>query len=65
MQRFDDEPKRQGMRLQEYMTLEEIADCLNCTRERVRQIERKALRKLKHQLRKRGIDIKDLIDYEG
>lgn len=37
-------------------TLEEIADMMSLTRERVRQIEANALRKLRWQLRKRGID---------
>ena len=37
-------------------TLEEIADMMDVTRERVRQIEAMALRKLRWQLRKRGID---------
>ena len=42
------------------MTLEEIADCMGITRERVRQIETKALRKLARQLRLRGINPEDL-----
>ena len=42
------------------MTLEEIADCMGITRERVRQIETKALRKLARQLRARGINPEDL-----
>lgn len=42
------------------MTLEEIAECMGITRERVRQIETKALRKLARQLRARGINPEDL-----
>lgn len=41
-------------------TLEEIANMMGLTRERVRQIEANALRKLRRALRLRGIDA-DLI----
>lgn len=37
------------------MTLEEIANALGVTRERVRQIERKAFYKIQKALRERGI----------
>ena len=37
------------------MTLEEVATVLGCTRERVRQIEKEALRKLKKKLALKGI----------
>ena len=37
------------------MTLEEIADALGMTRERVRQIERQAFVKIKKALRAKGI----------
>lgn len=43
------------------MTLQEIADLLGCTRERVRQIEAMALRKLRYKLRRRGINPDDLL----
>ena len=36
-------------------TLEEIADMMDVTRERIRQIEAKALRKLRQQLINKGI----------
>lgn len=36
-------------------TLEEIADMMDVTRERIRQIEAKALRKLRQRLIARGI----------
>ena len=42
-------------------TLEEIADLYGCTRERVRQIEANALRKLRHRLRMAGLSPKDLL----
>ena len=37
-------------------TLEECGHVFKLTRERVRQIEKKALRKVQHQLALRGID---------
>jgi len=37
------------------LTLQEVADCFDITRERVRQIEAKALRKLKVKLLQKGI----------
>lgn len=44
------------------MTLEEIADVMGITRERVRQIEVLALKKLRRELRKRGYeDVASLI----
>jgi DNA-directed RNA polymerase sigma subunit (sigma70/sigma32) len=42
------------------MTLEECATVLGCTRERVRQIEKKALMKLKKKLA--ALDIKEYKD---
>lgn len=42
-------------------TLEEIADMMNLTRERVRQIEANALRKLRRALRLRGLDMNVLL----
>ncbi len=43
--------KRFGLNGQEPMTLEEIGEIYNVTRERIRQIESKALRKLRHPSR--------------
>lgn len=42
-----------------YMTLEEIADIMGCTRERVRQIEQRALMKLRKRLRILGYKPED------
>jgi DNA-directed RNA polymerase sigma subunit (sigma70/sigma32) len=42
-------------------TLEEIADMMNITRERVRQIEAKALRRLRQKLASKGI-AKDILE---
>ena len=43
------------------LTLQEIADALNLTRERVRQIEAKAIRKLRQKMVELKIDQKDLL----
>ena len=43
---------RNGMGIHKEMTLEEIGSLLNITRERVRQIEEKAMRKLWHPRRR-------------
>lgn len=37
------------------LTLQEVADCFDITRERVRQIEAKALRKMRIKLINKGI----------
>jgi DNA-directed RNA polymerase sigma subunit (sigma70/sigma32) len=42
-------------------TLEEIAEMMGLTRERVRQIEANALRKLRRALYRRGIDADSII----
>ena len=44
------------------LTLQEIADALYLTRERVRQIEAKALTKLRKKMQAKGIKASDLID---
>ncbi len=36
------------------LTLQEVADCFDVTRERIRQIEAKALRKMKQRLIQQG-----------
>jgi len=46
---------------QTQLTLHEVADVLNLTRERVRQIEAKALTKLRKHLQERGIKPSDLL----
>lgn len=45
-----------------FMTLNEIAGTLDLTRERVRQIEARALAKLKKRLREEGIHPRDLFN---
>jgi transcriptional regulator len=43
------------------MTLEEIADMMGITRERVRQIEKKALAKMRRRLQAQGLELDDLV----
>ena len=43
------------------MTLEEVAELLGCTRERVRQIDARALMKMRKRLRLRGINADDIL----
>ena len=43
------------------MTLEEVAELLGCTRERVRQIEARAFMKIRKRLRLRGINADDIL----
>jgi DNA-directed RNA polymerase sigma subunit (sigma70/sigma32) len=43
------------------LTLQEIADAMSLTRERVRQIEAKALTKLRKKMQAKGIKATDLI----
>jgi len=44
-----------------HMTLYEIADALELTKERVRQIEAKALGKLRKKLQSRGMKLNDIV----
>jgi hypothetical protein len=46
---------------QMHLTLQEVADALNLTKERVRQIEAKALLKLRKKLIEAGIDSKSIL----
>ena len=46
---------------QAHSTLNEIADMLDLTRERVRQIEAKALMKLRQKMQTSGIKISDIL----
>jgi RNA polymerase primary sigma factor len=43
------------------LTLQEIADAMNLTRERVRQIEAKALTKLRKKMQSKEIKVTDLL----
>lgn len=43
------------------MSLQEVADVMGYTKERIRQIEALALRKMASVLRKRGIDLDDIL----
>jgi len=43
-------------------TLSEVADALGVSRERVRQIERRALRKCESWCRSRGLELHQLLD---
>ena len=51
MKKYD---RRSPMLFKPVMTLEQIADVMGCTRERVRQIEESALRNARKILRKKG-----------
>ncbi len=44
------------------LTLQEIADAMNLTRERVRQIEAKAIRKLRQRMVESKINPKDVLN---
>ena len=46
---------------QMHLTLQEVAEALNLTKERVRQIEAKALLKLRKKLIEAGIDSKSIL----
>ena len=54
------EPRQKKPTLEMHMTLAEIADILGTSRERVRQIEARALGKLRRRLRAMGYKPEDL-----
>jgi hypothetical protein len=45
-----------------YMTLAEIADLMGCSRERVRQIEQRALGKMRKILASKGMTVESFLD---
>jgi len=53
------EPRERVLLKDPFMTLEEIADLMGMSRERVRQIENRALGKVRQELFKRGITAED------
>lgn len=59
--KLDYTPRPSASPAQRAMTLEEIAEVFGTSRERIRQIEAMALRKLRARLRKRGINPKDIL----
>ena len=54
-------PNDRATSAQRAMTLEEIAEVFGTSRERIRQIEQNAMRKLRIRLRAKGIDLKDYL----
>jgi transcriptional regulator len=50
--------------IQADMTQQEVADALGTTRAAVADIEKRALRKLRNELRKRGYTIHDFFTYQ-
>lgn len=57
----DKHPRYSMRRVADGMTLDEIAQHFGLTRERIRQIEFKALRKVRAKLKARGLTFKDLL----
>lgn len=47
------------------MTLEECGEVMGVTRERIRQVEKKALAKLRAALEAEGLTLEDLINERG
>jgi DNA-directed RNA polymerase sigma subunit (sigma70/sigma32) len=46
------------------MTQQEVADAMGITRQAVQDIEKKALRKLRTELNKRGLTLNDFFTYK-
>lgn len=59
--KFDYTPRPSASPAQRAMTLEEIAEIFGTSRERIRQIEVMALRKLRARLRMKGINPKNIL----
>ena len=45
------------------MTQQEVADAFGVSRAAIADIEKRALRKLRNELRRRGLTIKDFLDF--
>lgn len=57
-----DAPNEMAELIEQGATLEEVAQALQVSTVRARQIEQRALKKLLHLLRLRGLELSDLID---
>ena len=54
-------PNTRSSAAERSMTLEEIAEVFGTSRERIRQIEQRALRKIRSRLRAKGLDLREYL----